>query len=213
MSRLQIILFFSACVLAAQSAVAHPFHVSKTEVEYNAATERFEVAMRLRIADLEDAISTIQESRFRIIEGADFARPVMNYLNKHFAIFQKPNATCELSWIGYELELHDVWIYFEAGSLPRRDTAKSSQRSPSDSRPSHRVSTWEELFTPATAKPTASRKPNADQKVTIRNTALMEIQPQQVNMISVRLGDQNKTAIHTLDKPQHELQFGKDAPR
>jgi len=208
MSLLHTTSFFSVCVLATQLAVAHPFHVSTTEVEYNADTERFEVAMRLRIADLEDAISVIQKSRFRIVEDGNLAKPVMDYLKNHFAITHRPHDRCELSWIGCELELHDVWIYFEAKSLPRNGTAKSSLRPPDAATASNRVATWEELLSPETANQTAAPKPDASNRITIRNTALIEIQSQQVNMIAVRIGDCNKTAIHTLKKPQHELVFG-----
>lgn len=195
-------------------AHAHPFHASTTEIEWNATSERFEVAMKLRIVDLEDAISVQQGQRFRLEHSGDLKPLLQNYLQQHFAITFAEHAVCELRWIGHELELHDVWIYFEARSVADSNSysksvsgagATVSERSgsvaqkatssqPATDETSHKL-TWDELL--ASAGPQAARPAR---QVRIRSSMLVDVQPEQVNLVVLTL--QNTVLSATLNAVQ-----------
>ncbi len=60
-----------ACCALSVSAQAHPFHTTTGEIEFNAKTGRFEIALRILTADLERAISHEPASSRREIHAID----------------------------------------------------------------------------------------------------------------------------------------------
>lgn len=171
------------------SVDAHPFHASVTEVEWNAKSQRFEVAMRLRIADLEDAISARINTRFRLenslCTSKDAAVHLKSYLTDNFSVTYEVHELCRLHWVGCELELHDVWIYFEAesvGDLPVSNTNK--------------IDNWEGLLK-------AASQQQLQQAVRVRNSILTEIQVEQVNTTQIRIGSQKSKV--TFDHKKRDL--------
>lgn len=210
-------------LMAGGAATAHPSHSSMTEIEWNATSQRFEVAMRLSISDLEDAISVRQNRRFRLEANSDTARLVQQYLKDQFAVTSDEGHDCRLHWVGMELELHDAWFYFEAESLPSGNKVEISsllqqannQRSNElHSRREQTVATWEDLMS---SKTTANDEPSIKGKslrsVVIRNAALTDVQPEQTNFVSISVGKLTSSAVLTARKPQHALELTRSGIR
>lgn len=185
----RLLTIFAAMIFASSTCHAHPNHIGVTEVEWNASTGRFEVAMKLRATDLEDAISVINKKPWRLENAADLEIQLQSYLKEHFSITFQNHKTCRLHWVGSELLLHDVWIYFEAESL----------RDKTDSTSSVKVNTFDELIL------TATRNDSTKQAVVIRNTTLMEIQPEQTHVVAVMKKGRRTTFV--LNKKQSSAEF------
>nr|AKB95209.1 hypothetical protein [uncultured bacterium] len=187
-------------LLTLQSAAAHPSHSSVTEVEWNPTTQRFEVAMRLNIAELEDAVSSLRGERFRLENNADAPQHVLAYLQPRFAVTYVSGQPCRLSWVGMELELHDAWFYLEAE--PHRSEPAGTDV------PAHspKVTKWADLFqaNAAANKRQEISKANIE-AVWIRHRALMEIQVEQVNVITVTVGRFSNSLVLTSQKDSDRL--------
>lgn len=206
-------------VLLPAFANAHPFHASTTEIEWNSASERFEVAMKLRIVDLEDAISVQQGRRFRLEHSPDLKPLLQQYLQQHFAITFAEHTVCHLTWIGHELELHDVWIYFEARSLPGNNSDRLSaveatmsenssavaQAAAHRSQPAilaaSRKLTWDELLAPDRTQPTPSSR-----QVRIRSSLLVDVQREQVNLVVLTFANKVLSATLNATEPETVLE-------
>lgn len=197
MSLLRTISLLTASLVMSTATTAHPFHASTTEIEWNADSQRFEVAMRLRIADLEDAISAKIKTRFRVESDPKRQVRLQAYLQETFSISFVEHRQCTLHWVGYELELHDVWVYFEAESVPSADSAMAA---PKPNVALDKVSSWDGLFRESTPK-------SLQRNVRIRNTALLELQPEQVNSVSLRMGTSRlTTSFHQRQRDDQILQ-------
>lgn len=171
-------LFTAMTLLMVTSSLAdaHPSHASTTEIEWNAKSKRFEVAMRLRIADVEDAISARIKSRFRLETDPDRKMHLQAYLQETFSITFEEHRQCRLHWVGCELELHDVWVFFEAESVAVADAAAVQEKPRSQ-----KIRSWDGLFR-------ESSRESKPHRIRIRNVTLLEIQPEQLNLVSVRMG-------------------------
>lgn len=100
-------------VVTAAAAHAHPTHTQVTEVEWNAETGRFEVAMRLDAAALEDSLTAKRGQRMRLESMSDVDDVLSHWLPQRFRITTPQFTTGKIRWAGHELELHTVWLYFE----------------------------------------------------------------------------------------------------
>ncbi len=105
-------------------ATAHPFHQQMTELQWNARTGCWEVAMSLDIAALEDALSLRMQRRVRLEPIEPLQEEIIAYLKETFAVSapprlsgrsgsERPPGGAVIRWAGHELQLHSVWLYFE----------------------------------------------------------------------------------------------------
>lgn len=180
---------FAVLLFATSTCQAHPNHIGITEVEWNATTGRFEVAMKLRATDLEDSISVINKKAWRLENAKDLEKQLQSYLKEHFSITFQDHKSCRLHWVGSELLLHDVWIYFEAESLPGKASTTVKTK----------VNTFDELLS------TANDTDSNGQSVVIRNTTLMEIQPEQTHIVAMMKKGRRTTFV--LNKKQPSAEF------
>jgi len=185
-------------LLSSSAANAHPFHASTTELEWNGKSQRFEVAMKLRIVDLEDAISAQQGLRFRIEHSPDVKQRLQEYLQKHFAITMEGRPATRLHWVGHELELHDVWIYFEAEAV---EDVKVAVVADAREVTKKRRLTWDDLIARQ-----GTRDSNAESEqlagLHIRNSMLTEIQPEQENLVVLTHGRRVVSVTLTGETPE-----------
>ena len=194
----QVILTCIGVLLVSASACAHPFHASTTEIEWNSDSRRFEVATRLRISDLEDAVSAKQKSRFHLEADPQRHQPLQDYLQEHFSVTFADDQSCRMHWVGCELELHDVWIYVEIESVPGDSEQKYAvSAKTNDAITSRKISRWDDLFSAKNSRRgDESAATSETNQIRIRNTALLEVQPQQVNLIVFTVN--NRTVSTTL---------------
>lgn len=192
---------------------AHPGHFSVSEIEWNPTSGRYEIAMRLRIPDLEDAISVQQKHRFRFDANPDAAIHIRSYLQKHFSVLNDGHKSCRLRWVGIEPEIHHVWIYFEAESVSeaatdgtvrdrRVTTQQATQKRAVPQNGEAADDRWAAFLKPNTGTAPQS---SSDSVIRIRNTVLMDVQPEQVNVVSLKRGHNVQSASLTAKQPQTAL--------
>lgn len=196
-----------ALLTCSGTALAHKSHTSVAEVEWNPKSQRFEVAMRLHIADLEDAISFEKNDRFRLEGNKSAAKELSKYVSEHFTIRTKAAETSRLHWVGMELELHEAWLYFEV-ELQQPQTAvprKIDQNT---------VKNWEQLFEQPKTGKSSEPKPAAvgrtsavvePKEMKIRNTVLFGIQPEQKNVVSVTVQGSTDSVVLLPLQPEEVL--------
>lgn len=100
-------------------AEAHPFHVSVCELEYNANSQRYELALKIFTDDFTKALKEYDTKQTEIdLLGEDKAlQPLLeNYLNLYF-IIREGEQSLELSYVGKEGDEDAVWFYFEVASV------------------------------------------------------------------------------------------------
>jgi len=100
---------------AVRESLAHPFHVSFAEVEWNAETGKLEVALQLDPDDLEQAVRRDCGKRI-IIDHEGSAKAIEDYIRKNFSIAPKESGkkTGEAAgkdkkkrfhWVGSEIRI------------------------------------------------------------------------------------------------------------
>lgn len=211
MSRCFTLLTAATCVCCSlSSAEAHPGHYSLTEIEFNPQNQRFEVAMRVRIADLQDALAVQAQRRISLEHDAQAAAAVQNYLAANFQISASESDRCILHWVGHELTLHDVWIYFEVQLLDTSANQSTGGSASDDSTTVTQSRQSSQLLTrpgsnaaasshrSATARWNDFLRPTPEQtSVTVKNSMLFDVQPEQMNLVSIRSGGQTQSATLT----------------
>lgn len=213
MSRRLALLAAAICVSSSLStAEAHPGHYSLTEIEFNPQNQRFEVAMRVRIADLQDALAMQAHRRISLEHDPQAAAAVQKYVAANFQISASQSDRCVLHWVGHELALHDVWIYFEVQLLDTSTNQSASETVSDDSEILRRSQQAKERLTrpglgtesstrSATARWNEFLRPTPAQfSVTVKNAMLLDVQPEQMNLVSVRAGGQTQSATLTAAK-------------
>jgi hypothetical protein len=116
-SRILASVFALVLMFALTSAVLHDFHTSLAEVEYNARSRNFEVAIRVFSDDLEKALRVANPDQKIRVDGTKASDPAVSaYMKKHFSISDSKRSG-EINFIGTEMEGDVTWIYFEITGL------------------------------------------------------------------------------------------------
>lgn len=108
MVTLQCILLLGLCT---DIAIAHPFHTSSAEMEWNPESNCFEVAWKIDPNDLEQELRRRTKQRL-ILEKLNDHEIVFDYVKDVFHVHVGEKALL-LRPIGFEVEKQFCWIYFE----------------------------------------------------------------------------------------------------
>lgn len=101
-------------IACAANAVAHPFHVSIAEGEWNAETKCLEVSLRVSPEDLETALTKQASEKVRLEETENVDEQITAYLQEHFHFRKREKeAPLKLKWTGKEITTKAAWLYFE----------------------------------------------------------------------------------------------------
>lgn len=100
-------------VTAAGHSAAHPFHATAAEVEWNSETRCFEVSLQLPGLVMEEELSALHQRRVNLETTADAERLLQKYVAERFQLSGRGFAKCRLEWVGMEVEVKNVWAYFE----------------------------------------------------------------------------------------------------
>lgn len=92
--------------------VAHPFHVSIAEAEWNQETAKLEVALRLKPMDLEQAVRQVSGERIRLEDSKRCDPLIERYLRERIRI-DVQGKPAPLTWVGKEVSVKEAWVYFE----------------------------------------------------------------------------------------------------
>jgi ribosomal protein L23 len=94
-------------------AMTHPYHVTMAEAEWNKKTGALEIGLKLRPEDLERALSAGHKKRITLDKTAKYDKILAAYLAKHFLVKDSSGKTQALKFVGKELNLKSLWLYFE----------------------------------------------------------------------------------------------------
>lgn len=110
-----------------QESVAHPFHVSFAEVDWNSESGKLEVALKIDPDDLEQAVRRHCGKRIDI-DKAESAAAIEAYIRETFLIRlpsrsgekkvaarskSTANARKDFKWVGSEIDTKSAWLFFE----------------------------------------------------------------------------------------------------
>jgi len=93
---------------------AHPFHTSLMEIEYNPNNSQLEIAIKLDLVDLEEALTAFSGAQSVLSDDQQSDAVIFNYLQQKLAFY---NANADhskllpLQWVGKQLELKVAWVY------------------------------------------------------------------------------------------------------
>lgn len=94
----------------------HPFFISLTEMRYNAASQKMEIAQKIFWDDLEVALGNEFEEKVDFLKPNDKAKlesQIKTYLLKHNQIWVN-GKLLTLNYLGYEVEEDAAWFYLES---------------------------------------------------------------------------------------------------
>ncbi len=99
----------------------HPFFVSVTEVQHNAADKTLEISVKIFIDDFEKTLTQASGSPVDLSNPKDPAKAgqlVFDYLRRHLKL--KVNGQpVSLEWVGYEKEKEAAWCYLQVNGVPQ----------------------------------------------------------------------------------------------
>jgi hypothetical protein len=110
-------------LLSAKPAPVHPFHVTVTEINHNAADKTLEISCKLFTDDFEKVLARNYNAKVDLINPPDKARMdslVKRYLFSHLSLKAngKPVA---FTYVGYENESEAAYGYIEVENIPSLD--------------------------------------------------------------------------------------------
>ena len=111
----------ATALLTCLAAACHPFHSSMAEAEWNPATQRFEVALRFSGVELEHELSLLESRPINLESTPDAEQILRRYVSSRMAITTASDSACRMHWAGMEVEVNDVWAYFELQPVPDKD--------------------------------------------------------------------------------------------
>lgn len=92
----------------------HKFHASLTQIEVNAKARTVEVAIRVFIDDLEEALSLRAGRRIRLETASDLDALALDYVQSSVKLDAPDGKRLVFRWIGKEVSVDVVWLYVEA---------------------------------------------------------------------------------------------------
>jgi hypothetical protein len=98
----------------------HPFYVSVTEINQNAAEKTLEISCKFFTDDFEHTLEKIYKSNLDFTadkDKASFDKYIPDYIGKHF-VLSLDGKPVKLNYIGYEKEKESVYCYFEVTNTP-----------------------------------------------------------------------------------------------
>jgi hypothetical protein len=118
-SKLIVHTFALLLVSCSTCFATHPYHVSYAEVEWNAKTGNFEVALCVWPADLEKAIAAQENKVVDLDSVKELDSLLEKYVAKRFKVTSASQNAAQktvpqpIRWIGHEKNLKKAWLYFE----------------------------------------------------------------------------------------------------
>lgn len=97
----------------------HPFYVSVTEIEHNAADKTLEMSCKVFTDDFEKILVKATGGSVDIYRPKDKAlleKQIADYIKKHFTV-KLDGKSVELEYVGYEIEEQSTYSYFQVSHL------------------------------------------------------------------------------------------------
>jgi hypothetical protein len=107
-------------VVDGHEAVMHPFYVSVTEINHNAANATIEISCKMFTDDLENTLRNTYKTKIDLTQPKDqqqLEKLMFDYLQKHLQMKVNGKAAV-MSFVGFEIESESAWCYLEIKQLP-----------------------------------------------------------------------------------------------
>lgn len=118
------LLVFCALCLLSFAAMAHAYHASIMDVQYNPKKQQLEVALKVFTDDFEKALSAGQPNSvtFDKLTPVQVAGLTKALLQRSVAFGTKQGETLPLRFVGIEKDKDAHWVYFSVKMPPRPAT-------------------------------------------------------------------------------------------
>lgn len=108
----------------ARPALAHDYHASIADVRFNPRTQSLEVAVKVFMDDLEDALSKRFKSKVEYSSSSEQVKKYLSdYLSANLAFEVEKGKPLQQRFVGSEEDADVVWMYVEVpvkkSSLPQ----------------------------------------------------------------------------------------------
>ena len=118
-----LVLLFSITLFLGNSANAHKFYMSITDMEYNPTTKSLQISMKLFVDDLELVLE--RECEIKCFLGTEKEHPKSNefikaYVGTHFFVEQS-KGSLPVTFIGKEVDKDYAWIYLQVKNFKVKD--------------------------------------------------------------------------------------------
>ena len=113
-------------VLSAWMSLLHPFYISLTEMRYNPASQKMEIAQKIFWDDLEVAMGNELEEKVDFLNPKDKAKldsQIKTYLLKHNQVWVN-GKLLTLNYLGHEVEEDAAWFYLESSQAETPKTVE-----------------------------------------------------------------------------------------
>src|SRR4029078_1540842 len=90
----------------------HPFHVSVTEINHNAADKTLEISCKIFTDDFEDALTRKYKTKVDLVNPTDkpaMDKLVKDYISNHLSIKTDSKAVV-MNYIGFEVENEAAYV-------------------------------------------------------------------------------------------------------
>lgn len=111
-----------AFCFAAGEASAHPFHSSRTELEWNAEAKTMQAAIRVWPADLEAELSEVVGRPFDLLRSPGVDKALLALVEKALVLRDGEAELTGWKWVGKEIGDREAWLYVE---LPLNQAPKN----------------------------------------------------------------------------------------
>lgn len=127
--RLSCLLLICCGLLFSPQILAHPYHTSLMEMEWNAEAQQWELALRFLPEDLEDALQLAAGKRVDLERTAGVDELMLEYIRQHLKLLPATAPaedgaadTNTWQWVGKEVGYKAIWIYLtvKASAPPLR---------------------------------------------------------------------------------------------
>jgi hypothetical protein len=103
----------------AKPSLYHPFYISVTEINHNAADKNLEISCKIFTDDFETALSRTSGVKVDLFNPRDkqaVDKLVAAYIKKHLVI-KLDNKPVVLEFVGFERENEAVWSYLQISTV------------------------------------------------------------------------------------------------
>ena len=131
MKRLKFIVFcFALLAFSLLNFAFHPFHLSVTDIKYNATERNVEISTKLFINDFEDALKKKYGKKLDLFLHADDMESknlLQQYIQQNLYI-SIDNKNISFTLLGSEREDNALWVYLEtsAVAVPKHITIQNT---------------------------------------------------------------------------------------
>ena len=100
-------------------ALLHPFYVSVIDINHNTKDESVEMSIRIFTQDLEATLQKYSTTKIDMVHPTNkllLDKQINDYIKQKLQL-KMNGQTVTMQYVGYEIQLESVWIYFEVPKI------------------------------------------------------------------------------------------------